>query len=281
MNPCPLGVSLEGSVIITRSDANTKMYGRSVTAKELLNGTVPPPPEADALYRALGAKFHTLGNTAASYRRGDLDENGNDQGTGKVYRSTTISKPGTLKRPPAVTAQARSPPPPAYHHQPAAHSYGKMEPPQPSSPPTRTMMPSSAPAPSPPPVAPRRPMPPPVKPREPVARALYPYQGEQPGDLSFEEGQVIVIVEKTDSQDDWWTGKIGNQTGVVSTFVEWDGLSLDSRVANNLLQRYSSQPITFSWSRLFMYTPIVAALSSMYLPPRITYIIYIFASIIQ
>ncbi|KAJ8663547.1 hypothetical protein O0I10_000790 [Lichtheimia ornata] len=207
------GVSLEGSVIITRSDANTKMYGRSVTAKELLNGTVPPPPEADALYRALGAKFHTLGNTAASYRRGDLDENGNDQGTGKVYRSTTISKPGTLKRPPAITAQARSPPPPAYHHQPA-HSYDKMEPAQPSSPPTRNMMPASAAAPSPPPVAPRRPMPPPVKPREPMARALYPYKGEQPGDLSFEEGQVIVIIEKTDSQDDWWTGKIGNQTGV-------------------------------------------------------------------
>ncbi|KAI7880396.1 DUF500-domain-containing protein [Lichtheimia hyalospora FSU 10163] len=203
------GVSLEGSVILTRSDANTKLYGRSVTAKELLNGTVPPPPEADALYRALGAKFHTLGNTAASYRRGDLDENGNDQSSGKVYRSTTISKPGTLKRPPTAQVPRSPQPPPAYH--PPVHSYDKMEP---SSPPTRTMMPASAPAPSPPPVAPKRPIPPPVKPREPVARALYAYQGEQPGDLSFQEGQVIVIIEKTDSQDDWWTGKIGNQTGV-------------------------------------------------------------------
>lgn len=230
---------MEGSVIVTRSDANTKLYGRSVTAKELLNGTVPPPPEADALYRALGAKFHTLGNTAASYRRGDLDENGNEQGstTGKVYRSTTISKPGTLRKPPAITAQARSSPPPAYQHQPA-HSYDKIG--SPSSPPTRTMMPASAPAPAPPPVAPRRPIPPPIKPKEPMARALYPFQGEQPGDLSFEEGQVIVIIEKTDSQDDWWTGKIGNQTGVVSHLLE-NMVSLAIAAHHRLLHVVSSQ----------------------------------------
>ncbi|RKO92295.1 hypothetical protein BDK51DRAFT_1270, partial [Blyttiomyces helicus] len=51
------GISLEGSVIITRHDANRDLYGRKVTAKELLSGAVEPPVQAEALYRVLSRRF--------------------------------------------------------------------------------------------------------------------------------------------------------------------------------------------------------------------------------
>lgn len=49
------GVSLEGSAIIERKDANAKFYGGPVTAAQLLSGTVAPPPEADALLSILNS----------------------------------------------------------------------------------------------------------------------------------------------------------------------------------------------------------------------------------
>ncbi|KAI8913498.1 hypothetical protein EDD86DRAFT_200669 [Gorgonomyces haynaldii] len=50
------GVSLEGSVILERSDANEKFYKEKVAAKEILSGFVARPAAADVLYAAL-AKY--------------------------------------------------------------------------------------------------------------------------------------------------------------------------------------------------------------------------------
>ena len=47
------GVSIEGSVIVERQDANAIAYNDNVTAQMLLTGAVPPPPWADALIRTL------------------------------------------------------------------------------------------------------------------------------------------------------------------------------------------------------------------------------------
>jgi lipid-binding SYLF domain-containing protein len=47
------GVSLEGTVIGTRNDANAEYYGRSVTPEEILSGKVPPPPGATRLVQVL------------------------------------------------------------------------------------------------------------------------------------------------------------------------------------------------------------------------------------
>eukprot|EP00096_Caligus_rogercresseyi_P015547 TRINITY_DN799_c0_g1_i6.p1 TRINITY_DN799_c0_g1~~TRINITY_DN799_c0_g1_i6.p1 ORF type:complete len:898 (+),score=300.51 TRINITY_DN799_c0_g1_i6:905-3598(+) len=41
--------------------------------------------------------------------------------------------------------------------------------------------------------------------------ALYPYNSEEPGDLNFEQGDIIILVSQT---EDWWTGRIGDRTGV-------------------------------------------------------------------
>ncbi|KAI7875588.1 DUF500-domain-containing protein [Lichtheimia hyalospora FSU 10163] len=53
------GISVEGSVILERSDANAKMYGRRVATSELLNGAIPPPPQADPLYKALQTRIYS------------------------------------------------------------------------------------------------------------------------------------------------------------------------------------------------------------------------------
>lgn len=40
--------------------------------------------------------------------------------------------------------------------------------------------------------------------------ALYTFKSDQPGDLSFEEGEIIHV---TKAQRDWWIGSIGDRTG--------------------------------------------------------------------
>ena len=244
------GVSLEGSVVVSRGDANEKLYGRRVTAKELLSGAIPPPPEADALYRALNAKFHTLGTQTYTSRSIGSEEDGSPRSIGRnssTFKSAHISAPGTLRQPPpirqsggygapmAIQQQPYNPTPspqspPSY--QPTANSgnnynnsYGQdIKPPvnnynnsyntNNNSNNSLASQAAAKRAPPPPPPSRKPVIPPP--PSEPVAKALYAFDGQQQGDLSFQEGDVITIIQKTDSQDDWWTGKINGRQGIVS-----------------------------------------------------------------
>jgi SH3 domain-containing YSC84-like protein 1 len=48
------------------------------------------------------------------------------------------------------------------------------------------------------------------------AVALYDFSGEQPGDLSFRKDDIITIIKKSESTNDWWTGKLNEQEGIVS-----------------------------------------------------------------
>jgi lipid-binding SYLF domain-containing protein len=47
------GISLEGTVIGTRNDANAEYYGRQVTPEEIVSGKVPPPRGAMRLVQVL------------------------------------------------------------------------------------------------------------------------------------------------------------------------------------------------------------------------------------
>ena len=47
------GVSLEGTVIGTRDDANAEFYGKPVEAREILSGSIPPPAGAEKLLKFL------------------------------------------------------------------------------------------------------------------------------------------------------------------------------------------------------------------------------------
>ncbi|KAF9015460.1 hypothetical protein BDQ17DRAFT_1269300 [Cyathus striatus] len=63
----------------------------------------------------------------------------------------------------------------------------------------------------------------PLLPHEGVARAIamYNFQAVESGDLSFSKGDVIIITKKSDSNDDWWTGKLNGHTGIFpANFVE-------------------------------------------------------------
>ncbi|KIJ21433.1 hypothetical protein PAXINDRAFT_64064 [Paxillus involutus ATCC 200175] len=66
----------------------------------------------------------------------------------------------------------------------------------------------------------RPPPPPPLKPKpkpEPVVEyvtALYDFDAQAEGDLSFKTGDRIAIVTKTESQEDWWTGCLNGAEGV-------------------------------------------------------------------
>ncbi|KAI8979954.1 hypothetical protein BDB01DRAFT_725627 [Pilobolus umbonatus] len=244
-----VGVSLEGSIVITRNDANEKLYGKPVTAKELLNGTIPPPMEADLLYRALNAKFHTLGSTASMYRRAvDPDSKS------AVVRSTSISAPGTLRIPPVRRGDS----PHVINHMDNSENnqykpLAIQNPTQPLSPipqkpnsakplnypqndhhlnnvNANTIKYNQTPPPlfegqkiqftreikkSPPPTVSR------MNDGLIKARVLYDFKGEQPGDLNLTEGDMIIITKKSDNQNDWWTGKLDGQQGAFpANYVE-------------------------------------------------------------
>jgi hypothetical protein len=47
---------------------------------------------------------------------------------------------------------------------------------------------------------------------------LYPYQSTEAGDLSFQHGEVVLVVKK---EGDWWTGTIGDRQGIFpSNYVQ-------------------------------------------------------------
>jgi len=65
------------------------------------------------------------------------------------------------------------------------------------------------------------PPPPPVKPKPVLApkpvvyvTALYDFEAQAEGDLSFRTGDRIEIVQKSESAEDWWTGRLNGQQGV-------------------------------------------------------------------
>lgn len=62
----------------------------------------------------------------------------------------------------------------------------------------------------------KRPPPPPKKKNLSqflYAEALYDFTGESEGDLTFKEGDMIQVVKKTDSTDDWWEGRLNGVAG--------------------------------------------------------------------
>jgi len=40
---------------------------------------------------------------------------------------------------------------------------------------------------------------------------MYTYESSEQGDLSFQQGDIVVVTRK---EGDWWTGMVGGKTGV-------------------------------------------------------------------
>ncbi|KAL1749430.1 hypothetical protein FB107DRAFT_192557, partial [Schizophyllum commune] len=90
------GLSLEGSVIVDREDANYQAYGTAVTAKQLLSGAIEPPAWARPLIQTLEARTGLPGNRPWVH-----DRSVSDFGTGSGYAFGGIGSGGNTPSTPA------------------------------------------------------------------------------------------------------------------------------------------------------------------------------------
>ncbi|KAJ3016451.1 hypothetical protein HKX48_004026 [Thoreauomyces humboldtii] len=177
------GVSLEGSVIVTRNDANREMYGRKVSPKDILTGEVMPPVQADALYRVLDLKFGNMG-TGVKVLSAYSERMGNSRAS-----SAPVSRKGTAANKIGAAPVGSG----------SAGDLGRN-----ASSATTTKMP--------PPPLPNKPKGSAGAAKEATAIALYDFVGERESDLSFKKGDTITVI-KSGSPADWWSGSVGGRTG--------------------------------------------------------------------
>lgn len=231
------GVSLEGSVLIERRDANEKLYNGKVTARQLLEGGIRPPPAADPLTRVLNSRVFSgnspaynsdsmyndipiyderhddvvwEGRSGEAYGAGirrdrtgslnsgygnDYDDRFNSPQRANTWADDVYDRPG----PNRMSSLSRANPSETFDsignrsRSSTFDSSGK---------PLR-------------PTAPK----PVFKQRtgslnKDQAVALYTFDADQDGDLGFKKGEVITITKRTENKSDWWTGRIGERTGI-------------------------------------------------------------------
>ncbi|KAL7622329.1 hypothetical protein AAE478_007833 [Parahypoxylon ruwenzoriense] len=225
------GVSLEGSAIVERRDANEKLYGQRWTAQQLLTGAVRPPHQAAPLMSVLNSRIFagtrqgtvddTMYNDVPVYddrhddvvwngqrgsAYGEVQPNGRDEfggprrantwqddmydrpaGGGGVSRSNTVASRGINNDY-------------VHQHQSSASTGGFLE--------EKRTGPGRPAAPK-PNFASKQAL---MKKNEAVA--LFNFEPDQPGDLGFKKGDVITVLKKTDSDNDWWTGMVGSRHGI-------------------------------------------------------------------
>jgi lipid-binding SYLF domain-containing protein len=246
------GVSLEGSGIIERRDANEKLYGRRWTARELLGGQVPPPPAAQPLLSVLnsrafsgvgganpstdsamyndipvyddshdnvvwqGRRGSAMGEGVRRDRTGSMGTADDDyQYSDRAQRSSTWQDDVYDRQPHSAGGLGRSFSTRANPNETFDrldtrgrsstfgnddYSFTDRKPGRPTAP-------------------------------KPVfgakkaglgndqAIAKFTFDADQAGDLGFKKGEVITILKKTDSETDWWTGRIGNREGIFPRYV--------------------------------------------------------------
>ena len=239
------GVSLEGSVLIERRDTNEKLYNRRLTARALLSGEVPVPPAADPLMRVLNSRVFagTMATSDTVYNDIPVYDSAHEdvvwQGkTGSAYgEGVRTNRTGTVssgigseyeyrdnpQRQRATTwAENNTTNSPYSSPSSRANQAGTFERPQQNQQVRRTtfgtgendawMYNRDA--------KPARPTAPkPVFTRKAAAEpgqavAKFTFEADQPGDLGFKKGDVITILKKTESETDWWTGRVGNREGI-------------------------------------------------------------------
>ena len=234
------GVSLEGSVVVERRDANEKMYNRRVTAASLLEGNVPVPPEAEPLMRVLNSRVFSgdRGNGDVVYN--DIPVYGDSDAD--VWQGRDGSAYGEGTRNSRSGSQTQGSDDYAYrdnkgrsntwqddvydrgygggsgggggrdnydamdNSRSRSNTYGSgggydSKPGRPTAPkPTFGEKPAA---------------------RSGQAVAKFTFDPDQPGDLGFKKGDVITILKRTNNAADWWTGRIGDREGVFpSNYVD-------------------------------------------------------------
>jgi len=222
------GVSLEGSGIIERRDANEKLYGTRYTAMQLLSGSVRPPAQAGPLMTVLNSRVFSgmrtgsvddamyndvpvydnshddvvwNGKRGSAYGEGATKDSTGDAGDsfGRPSRANTwadTTNDRDFNAPSRSSTFGAKNDGSQYAHKEAPNPYPK-SPTSPTSPSGKS--------------APGRPAAP--KPnfaskaamlKKNEAVALFNFDPDQPGDLGFKKGDIITVIKKTDSDNDWW-----------------------------------------------------------------------------
>lgn len=211
------GVSLEGSAIIERRDANEKLYGTRYTAQQLLTGSVRPPTQAAPLMNVLnsrvfggmrsGSVSDSMYNDVPVYdsshddvvwdgRRGDAygenvqrpaSNDGPDYRDDRYDRSSSWRGAGPgdeldreFSRPSRASTYAGSDRKDALGSPTMGSAPGRPAAPKPNFGAKQAML------------------------KKNEAVALYTFEADQPGDLGFKKGEIITVLKKTESDNDWW-----------------------------------------------------------------------------
>lgn len=315
------GVSVEGSAIVERKDANRKFYGSDCSAKQILSGRVRPPPGADPLLRVLESRAFNFRSPDESYADSfydDIPESFDSDASSMGYGARGGGRRGYGRYDDDYYGPedddyddgygrggrySRGPPPDRFDRYGSGRGHGRQasygdsyddpsganeyyrsqrrgrpragsarwdEDPyeqdrydrydrgadrydrgadrydrgadrygdpygkdvdnlssrfsrsriSPGGPPSNGRAPRGekaeygAPPPPPPSAGDSHPS-------TPKAVALYTFSGEEYGDLPFRKGDVITILKKSNSQDDWWTGRVSGREGIFpANYVE-------------------------------------------------------------
>lgn len=250
------GVSLEGSGIIERRDANEKLYGRRWTAREILSGQVPPPPAAEPLLRVLNSRvFSGVGGAQnvtndAMYNDIPVYDDAHDNVVWQGRRGSAMGEGVRRDRTGSMGShhddyqyrdhqQTSSWADDVYDRQPSSAPSGLNRSYSTRANPTETFdridsrnrastfgddyysysdrKPGRPSAPK--PVFGQTTGQKKASLQSDQAIAKFTFDADQPGDLGFKKGEVITIIKRTDNETDWWTGRIGSREGIFPRYV--------------------------------------------------------------
>lgn len=223
------GISVEGSALIERKDANRKFYGCDIRAHEILAGKVDPPEECEALYRVMKehqelaaraalklaqrqaakhvdrARDRFTDSTGLSLPKvGSFEGKPHDESksglSSSFFQRSTVTKTTVVKKSSGAGSK-KSPSPDLGRRAKEVHSFTHRTTTNTGSPITTSCG---------------------SKMQGPVAAdhtagralALFSYAGQLSCDLSFHAGDQIDVMTRTDKQDDWWEGRIGGRVGI-------------------------------------------------------------------
>ena len=222
------GVSLEGSVLIERRDANEKLYNSRITARQLLEGGVRPPPAAEPLMRVLNSRvFSGIQSSASDQMYNDIPiyDDSHDNVVWEGRRGSGYNEGVRTNRTGSMAAANDY----EYHDSPRRattwnddvydsqfnnagrsrtntvggdYSFSDSKPSRPTAPkPKFTPKPTGGSL------------------GKDQAIALFTFDADQPGDLAFKKGEIITITKRTENASDWWTGKIGDRSGIFPRYA--------------------------------------------------------------
>ena len=221
------GVSIEGSILVERRDANEKLYNSRITAKQLLEGGVRPPPEAEPLMRVLNSRVfagvpshrhddvyndipiydESMEGVPGRGRASSNADNDNYEYRDRPKRASTWQDDVYDRQPNSApinrSFSGRANPNETFDNMSSSrrqtvgddYQYSDRKPSRPTAPKPQ------------------------FKPRgsqlgKDQAVALFTFDPAQEGDLGFKKGDVITIVKRTHNATDWWTGRIGDREGI-------------------------------------------------------------------